>query len=351
MAGPATGIAAAAVAFLVVFGAVAFVNDFWQATPASNPGTEQTTASTLSPARDVTGTWTGPASLKDTGGPECSYQGPTVLNLTQYEGDVEGVLSIDPLSVANQPTSQPCDMPSFIQGPVYGTVSSSSISLRDDYGDTFTGSFTTDTMTLHGVAASEPTPPGAQCVSDCGWTGTFTLNRISTAPPFPYHPTTTTQNWPTTTTTASTTTAVYFTTTQGGGGVPTSTITLRQADYYFTGGSDCTHGCNVWEYFSLGQTFYLQGSIQGKDQFYQDWYQDGPTGSIPYCTVDTVTWKWVSGTSIDYTQLSLTTSPSSATIPNGGTQDFTSTFTLLYSGVNGQPFNSTIDLVYQGTCA
>ena len=345
LASPVAVVSVVAVSCLMVFGAVAFVNNFWVASPAPGPNTQSDTeVQTLSPAGDVTGTWSGPAVLQDKDGPGCGYAGPTTLTLSQTGNDVQGTLLIDPLSVTNQPSSQLCDMASHIEGPVYGTVSSSGISLRDDFGDTFTGSYTTDTMKLNGVSGtgSEPAAPGASCVSGCGWTGTFTLTRTSTQ--------TTTTTGPETVTITTTASSTFYPATSQTG-LPGSRITLRQANYYFSSGSDCSSGCNEWLSFDIGRTFSLVGGVQGRDQFVENWWQDGPYGSIPSCSVASVSWEWVSGTHINSTVLSLVTSPPSATIPNGGSQNFTSTFTLLQPTFYGQPIDSVIDLVYQGSCA
>jgi hypothetical protein len=63
---------------------------------------------------------------------------------------------------------------------VTGTVSSSAITLTDSQGDTYTGSFTSDTM--HFKVTSPPGNPGsvgAQCVEYCGYTQTISLTRQS----------------------------------------------------------------------------------------------------------------------------------------------------------------------------
>ena len=147
----------------------------------------------LSPARDVTGTWSGSLAMQDDGPPGCSYGGTATLTIAMSGNDVSGSLT-ESVQVTNQPDpSTPCDTTGTVTFGVSGTVSSSSITMTDSEGDTLSGSFTTDLMTLNVASAVSPPSGGGQCVVYCGFTQTLTLSLTS-----PGTSTTSTQPWTTT---------------------------------------------------------------------------------------------------------------------------------------------------------
>lgn len=159
-----------------------------------------TVDATLSPARDVTGTWSGSLTMQDTGPPGCSYGGTATLTLVMNGNDVTGSLT-ESVQVTNQPDpNTPCDTTGTPTFSVNGTVSSSSITMTDSEGDTLTGSFTTDLMTLNVASPVTPSSGGGKCVEYCGYTQTLTLSLTAQG-------TSTTSTPPSTTTTSSSATS------------------------------------------------------------------------------------------------------------------------------------------------
>lgn len=112
----------------------------------------------LSPARDLTGDWSGTASFReDVEGAQCLFTGVFYLRLQQEGNDVGGDFSFTETSVRQTrlPTDSGvpavgCSHPDsgVTSGQVYGSVSSSAIYLGVGGRPQFSGSFTTDLMSL-----------------------------------------------------------------------------------------------------------------------------------------------------------------------------------------------------------
>lgn len=115
-------------------------------------------ATTITPARDVTGSWTGSTSFQENvEGAECFFQGTFILSLQQQGNSVSGqfVFTETAFQETKIPTTSPippigCSGPvdKTTRGSVQGTVSSSAIDLSIGAEKIFTGSFTTDLMKL-----------------------------------------------------------------------------------------------------------------------------------------------------------------------------------------------------------
>lgn len=112
---------------------------------------------TITPAKDLSGTWSGPASFQETvDGARCTITGTFTLNLQQNGNDVSGDFDLSRISIHQQTLPSSSSVPGFCAGPVNnelpgsvtGTVSSSSISLDQSGQPQFSGSFTTDIMSL-----------------------------------------------------------------------------------------------------------------------------------------------------------------------------------------------------------
>lgn len=125
--------------------------------------------------RDVNGSWSGMVTMQDSGPPDCKYSGNARLALSVDGNSVQGTLDVD-MHVTYQPGDF-CDPQTSATIPVFGTTSSTSISLTDEMGDHFTGTFTSDTLRLNGVSATVPPPSGATCAEFCGWTQVITLTK------------------------------------------------------------------------------------------------------------------------------------------------------------------------------
>lgn len=109
-------------------------------------------ASTISPARDLTGTWAGSAIYQDNAvNPNCKYEGGFVFNFQQQGNNIQGTYSLT-ITKSNQllDTGLPCSPPGqYPAAAIIGTVSSSRIDFTDTSNDIFSGTFTTDLMTLN----------------------------------------------------------------------------------------------------------------------------------------------------------------------------------------------------------
>lgn len=113
---------------------------------ADQEGKKLTT--TITAARDLTGTWTGTAEWSDNvGNPACSYFGDITFNFQQNDNTLAGTWQANINDVV-----QHLDVPCAAQGPtpvnnLQGTVSSSSVYFTS--GDpelVFDGTFTTDLL-------------------------------------------------------------------------------------------------------------------------------------------------------------------------------------------------------------
>ena len=99
----------------------------------------------LSPARDVTGTWSGIPVFTDRAN-DCRYDGTMEMTLQQEDSHVSGYFD---LTVTKTDGDSSCvDIGSTFRYLVEGTISSSHIELLVADTDTLNGSFTTDLMTL-----------------------------------------------------------------------------------------------------------------------------------------------------------------------------------------------------------
>ena len=127
-------------------------------TSQNKTATSPKLTTTITPARDVTGRWTGSASFQENvEGAECLFQGTFVLNLQQQGNSVQGnfVFTETAFHETKVPTTSlipqiGCSGPvdKTTRGSVQGTVSSSAIDLSIGAEKVFAGSFTTDLMKL-----------------------------------------------------------------------------------------------------------------------------------------------------------------------------------------------------------
>jgi hypothetical protein len=99
----------------------------------------------LTPARDLTGRWTGTPVFTDRAN-ECAYEGAMELTLMQNENHLTGFFNLTVTKTTGDP---PCvRVGSSFHYLVDGTVSSTQIHLIVADTDSLNGSFTTDLMTL-----------------------------------------------------------------------------------------------------------------------------------------------------------------------------------------------------------
>ncbi len=116
--------------------------------------------STITPARDLTGKWSGSFKTReDTTDVECLYTGTMLLTLQQRGNALTGTFRLDDIDVQtkNKETDStippiPCGVPvypTYIEAPVTGQVSSSAIEIYGGGLTQWSGSFTTDLMTLY----------------------------------------------------------------------------------------------------------------------------------------------------------------------------------------------------------
>jgi hypothetical protein len=101
---------------------------------------------TITPARDLSGTWSGTFTMKDTTSDGCFFSGTWEATLTQNGNDLSGSLSIIQASSPDYPANDYCTLAPGTFGFQGGTVSSSSFQFdsSDSGGFHTTGYFTTD---------------------------------------------------------------------------------------------------------------------------------------------------------------------------------------------------------------
>lgn len=114
--------------------------------------------STISPAGDLTGTWRGTASFReDVEGAQCTTTGSFTLNLQQDGNDLAGDYVFSGISISQKRIAGNYDVPPVgcagpadneLSGQVSGTASSSSLTLDSGGLRQFSGSFTSDIMSL-----------------------------------------------------------------------------------------------------------------------------------------------------------------------------------------------------------
>lgn len=120
--------------------------------------TSKELTTTLTPARDLTGTWSGTAKFQENvPGAECLFEGTFALTLQQQQNNVRGnfVFTETAFEQTNLPTDSPIP-PIGCSGPVdgttrdqvTGTISSSALTLQRQQTKQFSGSFTTDQLAL-----------------------------------------------------------------------------------------------------------------------------------------------------------------------------------------------------------
>ncbi|HET7337603.1 MAG TPA: hypothetical protein VFJ23_06910, partial [Candidatus Nitrosotalea sp.] len=136
--------------------------------PISN-NNQQTLGTTITPARDLTGTWGGSFSMKDTTSDGCSFSGTWEATLTQDSNDLSGSFSIIQASSPDYPANDFCTLAPGTFNFGGGTVSSSSFQFdSSDYGGFHVkGYFTTDLM--HGTFN--------ECYDESCASGSFTGSR------------------------------------------------------------------------------------------------------------------------------------------------------------------------------
>ena len=137
---------------------------------ATEPGKELTT--TISPARDLTGIWEGPAQWRNNvGNPACSYEGRLRLNFQQngnnLAGTMQATITKNNQLIADVPCSQPGTFP---PAAGVGTVSSSSFKFIE-----YSGTFTSDLM--QGTFESCPNQVCNDGSGAVGAIGSFSLMR------------------------------------------------------------------------------------------------------------------------------------------------------------------------------
>ena len=108
--------------------------------------------STITPARDLTGRWSGSAIYQDNAlNPNCKYEGSFVFNFQQNGNNIQGNYALTitkPTQLLD--TGLPCSPKgTYPLTTLAGTVSSSRIDFTDPSGNIFSGTFTTDLMTLN----------------------------------------------------------------------------------------------------------------------------------------------------------------------------------------------------------
>ncbi|NYZ78471.1 hypothetical protein H0N96_03655 [Candidatus Micrarchaeota archaeon] len=112
----------------------------------------------LSPARDLTGRWTGSASFQENvEGAECLFGGDFILTLQQDGNSVYGDFEFTETSLKQTRVQTESSIPSIgcyhpvegvTSGQFSGSVSSSAVELNVGGRRQFSGSFTTDLMSL-----------------------------------------------------------------------------------------------------------------------------------------------------------------------------------------------------------
>ena len=95
----------------------------------------QTLGTTINPARDLSGTWGGSFSMKDTTSDGCSFSGTWEATLTQNGNDLSGSISIIQASSPDYPANDFCTLAPGTFNFGGGTVSSSSFQFdSSDFG-------------------------------------------------------------------------------------------------------------------------------------------------------------------------------------------------------------------------
>ncbi|MBI3640350.1 MAG: hypothetical protein HY223_08560 [Thaumarchaeota archaeon] len=137
------------------------------AVPQPIPNNAMTT--TITPAGDLSGHWSGSFSMKDTTSDGCSFSGTWEATLTQNDNDLSGSISIIEASSPDYPENDFCTLAPATFNFEGGTVSSSSFQFdSSDFGGFQTkGYFTTDL--IHGNFN--------ECSDESCATGTFTGSR------------------------------------------------------------------------------------------------------------------------------------------------------------------------------
>ncbi|HZS73793.1 MAG TPA: hypothetical protein VFA69_04740 [Candidatus Nitrosotalea sp.] len=136
--------------------------------PISN-NNQPTLGTTITPAGDLTGTWGGSFSMKDTTSDGCSFSGTWEATLTQDGNDLSGSLSIIQASSPDYPANDFCTLAPGTFSFEGGTVSSSSFQFdSSDYGGFHAkGYYTTDL--IHGTFN--------ECYDESCASGSFTGSR------------------------------------------------------------------------------------------------------------------------------------------------------------------------------
>lgn len=138
-------------------------------TAIPSPISNNALTTTITPARDLTGTWGGSFSMKDTTSDGCSFSGTWEATLTQDGNDLSGSFSIIQASSPDYPANDFCTLAPGTFNFGGGTVSSSSFQFdSSDYGGFHVkGYFTTDLM--HGTFN--------ECYDESCASGSFTGSR------------------------------------------------------------------------------------------------------------------------------------------------------------------------------
>ncbi len=135
-------------------------------------------ASTIDPARDVSGVWRGGINLVPATDQTCQWSGPLALTLQQTNGVVTGSADITLSKAKALQDGAQCDPVDAMRLNLNGTVSSSSIQFKAGEGGSvaFSGSYTSSLMSGT-VEWSNPQGPGFRgcfqvsrsgAIADCG---------------------------------------------------------------------------------------------------------------------------------------------------------------------------------------
>ena len=138
-------------------------------TAVPQPIPNNTMTTTITPAGDLSGHWSGSFSMKDTTSDGCSFSGTWEATLTQNGNDLTGSISIIDASSPDYPANDFCTLAPATFNFEGGTVSSSSFQFdSSDFGGFHTkGYFTTDL--IHGTFS--------ECSDQSCASGSFTGSR------------------------------------------------------------------------------------------------------------------------------------------------------------------------------